>query len=202
MKVLNLYAGLGGNRRLWPDTDQVTAVEWDNDIAAYYKDRYPDDKLVIGDAHQYLINHYQEYDFIWTSPPCQSHSSFRFNIGVRYRGVKAIYPEMSLWQEILLLRSHYKGNWIVENVKPYYEPLIKPTVELQRHLFWSNKPIKQAEFKSDSIRTSQIPHLQDHHQINLEGYRITNKRQALRNCVESHLGKYVRDEVINGDKSP
>jgi len=86
MKILNLYAGLGGNRRLWPNTDQVTAVEWDGDIAAYYKDRYPEDKLVIGDAHQYLIDHYQEYDFIWTSPPCQSHSSFRFNIGVRYRG--------------------------------------------------------------------------------------------------------------------
>lgn len=199
MKILNLYAGLGGNRRLWPDTDQVTAVEWDGDIAAYYKDRYPEDKLVIGDAHQYLIDHYQEYDFIWTSPPCQSHSSFRFNIGVRYRGVKAIYPDMSLWQEILLLQSHFKGNWVVENVKPYYQSLIKPTVELQRHLFWSNKSIKQAEFKSDSIRNSQIPHLQDHHQINLEGYKITNKRQALRNCVESHLGRYVRDEVINGD---
>jgi DNA (cytosine-5)-methyltransferase 1 len=199
MKILNLYAGLGGNRRLWPNTDQVTAVELDGDIAAYYKDRYPEDKLVIGDAHQYLINHYQEYDFIWTSPPCQSHSSFRFNIGVRYRGVKPIYPDMSLWQEILLLQSHYQGNWVVENVKPYYKPLIKPTVELQRHLFWSNKPIKQAEFKSDSIRNSQIPHLQDHHQINLKGYKITNKRQALRNCVESHLGRYVRDEVINGD---
>ncbi len=161
MKVLNLYAGLGGNRRLWPDTDQVTAVEWDSDIAAYYKDKYPNDELVIGDAHQYLIDHYQEYDFIWTSPPCQSHSSFRFNIGVRYRGVKPIYPDMSLWQEILLLQSHYQGNWVVENVKPYYEPLIKPTVELQRHLFWSNKPIKHSVFKSDSIRNSQIPHLQD-----------------------------------------
>ena len=199
MKVLNLYAGLGGNRRLWPNTDQVTAVEWDSDIAAYYKDRYPDDELVIGDAHQYLIDHYQEYDFIWTSPPCQSHSSFRFNIGVRYRGVKPIYPDMSLWQEILLLQSHYQGNWVVENVKPYYEPLIKPTVELQRHLFWSNKPIKQAVFKSDSIRTSQIPDLQAHHQIDLTNYKISNKRQALRNCVENHLGLYVRNEVVNGD---
>ena len=199
MKVLNLYAGLGGNRRLWPDTDQVTAVEWDSDIAAYYKDKYPNDELVIGDAHQYLIDHYQKYDFIWTSPPCQSHSSFRFNIGVRYRGVKPIYPDMSLWQEILLLQSHYQGNWVVENVKPYYEPLIKPTVELQRHLFWSNKPIEQAVFKSDSIRTSQIPDLQAHHQIDLTNYKISNKRQALRNCVENHLGLYVRNEVVYGN---
>jgi len=29
-KVLNLYAGIGGNRKLWTDVD-VTAVEWDED---------------------------------------------------------------------------------------------------------------------------------------------------------------------------
>jgi DNA (cytosine-5)-methyltransferase 1 len=195
MKVLNLYAGLGGNRRLWPDTDQVTAVEWDADIAAYYADKYPNDELIIGDAHQYLLDHYKEFDFIWTSPPCQSHSSFRFNIGVRYRGVKPVYPEMSLWQEIIFLKSHFEGNWVVENVKPYYKPLIEPTIELQRHLFWSNKPIKKAEFKSDTIRSSQIPDLQAHHHIDLSNYKIANKRQALRNCVVAELGKYVRDEV-------
>jgi DNA (cytosine-5)-methyltransferase 1 len=89
-----------------------------------------------------LLENYQNYDFIWTSPPCQSHSSFRFNIGVRYRGVKAIYPEMTLWQEIILLQSHYQGNWVVENVKPYYATLIEPAIYLQRHCFWSNKRIK------------------------------------------------------------
>jgi len=34
MKILNLYAGLGGNRALWDaDCDDVTAVEYDHDIA-------------------------------------------------------------------------------------------------------------------------------------------------------------------------
>lgn len=198
MKVLNLYSGLGGNRRLWPDSYQVTAVEWDKDIAAYYRDKYPNDELVIGDAHQYLLDHYKEFDFIWTSPPCQTHSSFRFNIGVRYRGVKPVYPEMSLWQEIIFLMTHYEGNWVVENVKPYYKPLIEPTAVLQRHYFWSNKPIPEKVFEKDNIRAAQIPDLQDHHQIDLTNYKIANKRQALRNCVESHIGYYVLNEVVYG----
>jgi len=29
MKILNLYAGIGGNRKLWGDQHQVTAVEYD-----------------------------------------------------------------------------------------------------------------------------------------------------------------------------
>lgn len=197
MKILNLYAGLGGNRRLWGKEHQVTAVEYDPSIAAYYADAYPNDQLIIGDAHQYLLDHYSEFDVIWSSPPCQTHSSFRFNIGVRYRGVKPVYPEMSVYQEIILLNSHFEGVWVVENVKPYYKPLIEPTIELQRHLFWSNKPIREREFVKDNLRAAQIPHLQAHHQIDLSNYKITNKRQALRNCVESHLGKYVLDEVIN-----
>ena len=37
MKVLNLYAGIGGNRKLWEDVE-VTAVEWDEQfiIGDYY----------------------------------------------------------------------------------------------------------------------------------------------------------------------
>jgi DNA (cytosine-5)-methyltransferase 1 len=197
MKVLNLFAGLGGNRKLWPKDWEITAVEIDWEIAAYYSDQYPNDKLILEDAHKYLIDHYQDYDFIWTSPPCQSHSSFRFNIGVRYRGVKAIYPDMTLWQEIILLQTHYQGNWVVENVKPYYASLIEPTIYLQRHCFWSNKTIKQKEFKGDKIRTAQIPDLEKHHQIDLTNYPIKNKRQALRNCVESDLGNYVARSVVN-----
>lgn len=196
MKVLNLYAGLGGNRRLWPSSFEVTAVEWDEDIAKYYADTYRQDELIIGDAHQYLLDHYNEFDLIWTSPPCQSHSSFRFNIGVRFRGVKPVYADMALYQEILLLKSHFDGVWVVENVKPYYKPLIDPTIELQRHYFWSNKSIRPKEFEKDNLRAAQIPDLQKHHQIDLSNYKITNKRQALRNCVEANVGAYVVSEVL------
>jgi len=196
MKILNLYAGLGGNRKLWKDTD-VTSVEIEPAIAAIYGDLYPSDKIIVGDAHEYLLNHFNDYDFIWSSPPCQSHSSFRQNIGVRYRGVKAIYPDMKLWQEIIFLQNNCKGRWIVENVKPYYAPLIQPSVELQRHLFWSNFDIKVIAFEKDNIRTAQIPQLSELHGFNLTQYKLTNKRQVLRNCVLPEVGKHVRDSIPN-----
>lgn len=63
---LNLYAGLGGNRKKLPDDVQVTAVEMDGRIAAVYKRLYPQDTVIIGDAHQYLLDHYEEFDFIWS----------------------------------------------------------------------------------------------------------------------------------------
>ena len=119
MKVLNLYAGIGGNRKLWEDVE-VTAVEINSDIATIYKDFYPNDEIIIGDAHKYLLENYNKYDFIWSSPPCQSHSSFRQNICVRYRNTKPEYPDMKMYQEILFLEYNAKCNWVVENVKPYY----------------------------------------------------------------------------------
>lgn len=194
MKILNLYAGIGGNRKLW-EGHQITAVEYDRIIASVYKSFFPDDEVIITDAHQYLLDHYKEFDFIWSSPPCQSHSSFRQNIGVRYRGVKPVYPDMKLYQEILFLQANFKGKWVVENVKPYYKPLIEPTKELQRHLFWSNFPISEATFHKDKIRTAQIPDLQKLHGFDLSKYQLSNKRQILRNCVLPELGKHILDNL-------
>lgn len=198
MKILNLYSGLGGNRKLWGDKHQITSVELNSDVAAVYADLYPNDNLIIGDAHQYLLDHYKEFDFIWSSPPCQSHSSFRFNINVRYRGTPPKYPDMSLYQEIILLSTHYEGKWVIENVKPYYEPLIEPNVKLQRHYFWSNFEITQKTFKSDKIRSAQIPDLQELHGIDLSNYKLPNKRQVLRNCVLPEVGLHVLEELTNG----
>lgn len=190
MKILNLYAGIGGNRKLWGNVD-VTAVEFNPDIAKIYKDNFPNDNVIVGDAHQYLLDHYQEFDFIWSSPPCQSHSSFRHNICVRYRGTKAEFPDMKLYQEIVFLKHHFKGKWVVENVKPYYIPLIQPDIELQRHYFWNNFKIDKAVFETDKIRTAQIPDLQRLHGYDLSGYKIKNKRQILRNCVLPALGAHI-----------
>ena len=61
MKVLNLYAGIGGNRKLWEDVD-VTAVEINPEIANIYNDFYPNDKVFVTDAHKYLLEHYKEFD--------------------------------------------------------------------------------------------------------------------------------------------
>lgn len=196
MKILNLYAGIGGNRKLWGDEHEITAVEHDENIAKVYADYFPNDKLVIGDAHQYLLEHYKEFDFIWSSPPCQTHSSFRFNINVRFRGTPAKYPDMTLYEEIIFLQHHAKDTkWVVENVKPYYKPLIEGQL-IQRHLFWSNFDISHIEVEKDIIRKAQIPDLQEKYGYDLSGYKLPNKRQVLRNCVEPKLAAHILSEAL------
>lgn len=174
----------------------VTAVEYDPNIAAVYADLYPNDKVIVGDAHQYLLDHFNEFDFIWSSPPCQTHSSFRQNIGVRFRGVAPAYPDMKLWAEIIFLQYNFKGKWVVENVKPYYPALIPPTADLQRHFLWANFDIPAAEFTGEKLRKSQIPQLQEFHGVNLDKYKLPNKRQVLRNCVLPELGSHVYAQVV------
>ena len=49
MKILNLYAGIGGNRKLWENVS-VTAIEYDAKIAEIYKDLYPNDEVIVTDA--------------------------------------------------------------------------------------------------------------------------------------------------------
>lgn len=150
IKVLNLYAGIGGNRKLWDTIPgykfEITAVEFDPKIAAIYKSFFPNDTVIVGDAHQYLIDHYQEYSdgFIWASPPCPSHS--RVNHFLNAQGVIR-YPDMSLWQEIIFLQYFCKGLYCIENVKSYYEPLIKPQIS-GRHYFWANFKVPQLVTKA------------------------------------------------------
>ena len=195
MKILNLYAGIGGNRKLWGDEHEITAVELDENIAKIYKELYSNDTVIIGDAHEFLKEHFSEYDFIWSSPPCQTHSSFRQNICVRYRGTKAEYPDMKLYQEIIFLQANAKCNWVVENVKPYYKPLIEPNKELQRHLFWCNFKINDKVFEKDNIRKAQIPDLEKIYGYDLSKYKLANKRQVLRNCVKPELGLHILQQI-------
>ena len=113
MKILNLYACLGGNRFKWDEVAkeagikiEVTAVELDPELARIYQERFPNDIVIIEDAHNYLLNHYQEYNegFIWSSPPCPSHSKMRLtNTGEGERKSKATYPDMKLYEEIIFL---------------------------------------------------------------------------------------------------
>lgn len=195
-RILNLYAGIGGNRKLW-DNCHVVAVELNPEIAKIYADLYPNDEVIVGDAHQYLLDHYQEFNDVWSSPPCQSHSQMRQNLAVRFRGTPPVYPDMKLYQEVVFLRHNFKGNWVVENVRPYYTPLIEPTFTLQRHVYWSNKKVKEKKFKTDLLRSAQINDLIKLHGIDISGYRIKDKRQILRNCVAPEIGKYIGNKIFD-----
>jgi DNA (cytosine-5)-methyltransferase 1 len=196
MKILNLYAGIGGNRRLWGDEHEVTAVEYSPDIAAVYADLYPNDTVVVGDAHQYLLEHHEEFDFIWSSPPCQSHSSFRYNIGVRFRGTEPKYPDMTLYEEIVFLKYHSKALWVVENVVPYYPAMMDPQ-KINRHLYWASFTINDLPKVVENLRDLQIPGLQKLHGIDLSKYKISNKRQILRNCVLPETGLAILQDAID-----
>jgi DNA (cytosine-5)-methyltransferase 1 len=199
MKVLNLYAGIGGNRKLW-DRCQVTAVEYTQKIADVYKAQHPDDEVVVADAHQYLLENYSRFDFIWSSPPCQSHS--KMMKGGRNR--KPRYPDMKLYEEILFLQHNHKGLWVVENVVPYYKPLVKPSKQVGRHLFWSNFDFDVEEVKSPDnfINMTTVEgskKLKDWLGIHYEGniYYEGNHcpAQVLRNAVHPLVGKQVYDEA-------
>lgn len=187
MKILNLYSGIGGNRKLWGDEHEVTAVEYKPEIAKIYQDFFPKDNVIIADAHQYLLEHFKEFDFIWSSPPCPSHSKLRLFHG------GDMYPDMSLYQEIIFLKHWFKGNWIVENVTPYYEPLVKPSQSLQRHLYWSNFEIDKKEF--DRVGTCKVVNerefLQQLTGFRIDSYKGVDHRQLLRNCVLPEMGLYV-----------
>jgi DNA (cytosine-5)-methyltransferase 1 len=89
---------------------EITAIESNPKIAKVYQQLNPKDNVVIEDAHQYLLNNYEQYDFIWSSPPCQSHS--KMVKATRHKIRK--YPDMSLYQEIIFLQNFFKGKWVVE----------------------------------------------------------------------------------------
>ena len=196
MKILNLYCGIGGNRKLWGNEHEITAVELDPNIAKVYKELFPNDNVVVGDAHEYLRKHYKEFDFIWSSPPCQTHSSIRQNLAVKFRGVEPVYPDMKIYQEIIFLQYNFNGKWVVENVNPYYTALIEPNVELDRHKFWCNFEIEKAEFVRPKLRAAQIPQLQEAYGYDLSNHKLSNKRQVLRNCVLPDVGIHILKSVI------
>ena len=206
MKILNLYAGIGGNRKLWGDEHDITAVEYDERIASIYKDLNPNDNVIVGDAHEYLLHNYEKYDFIWASPPCPTHSVT--NHFLNAQGIKR-YPDMSLYGEIILLQTFFKGKYVVENVKSYYEPLIKPQVS-GRHYFWANFTIpnlkvekqigrmngKKIDLGGDAqwkVRQNNL----DKMNFDLSKYDYPDKDKLLRNCVVPEIGLAIFESALN-----
>jgi len=203
MKILNLYAGIGGNRKLWGDKHEIIAIEIDPKIAAIYQDLFPNDKVIIADAHQYLLEHFKEFDFIWSSPPCPSHS--RTNTFLHAQGVVR-FPDMKLYEEIIFLKNWFKGKWVVENVIPYYETLIKAQ-ECGRHLFWTNFKISNIEVETQigtfNRRASEFAQKKEDMKymdpnkdwlgFNLKKTKLDSykKRQILRNCVHPSIGLHI-----------
>jgi len=198
--VLNLYAGLGGNRKHW--NAKVTAVERQPDIAAAYAAQYPEDEVIVGDAHEYLAANFDRFDFIWASPPCQSHSKMdRANSRNRPR-----YPDMKLYEEIIFLQTYHRGKWVVENVVPYYDPLIHPTQRIGRHLFWTNflftaRDVPRPKNFIASGGQASAEDLKEWLGISYAGNLYYDGRhcpaQVLRNAVHPELGRQIFNAAIH-----
>ena len=201
MKILNLYSGIGGNRKLWGDSHQITAVEINEEIAMIYKNYFPNDEVIIADAHEFLLKNYMNYDFIWSSPPCPTHSRMRYTCTKqeqKTRGKLDVkYVDMKLYQEILLLNNYFDGKYVVENVIPYYEPLI-PAKKLGRHLFWSNFNVGSYSSEKNVLRGNSMAVLQEQRGFDLSNFKIKQRKDTiLLNCVNSELGLYILNCALN-----
>lgn len=194
MKIYNGYCGLGGNRKLWGDDHEITAVDNDPEVARLYQENFPNDRVIVADAHQYLLDHFREYDFVWCSPPCPTHSRMNTMITNRTsaKSTPIRYADMKLYQEIILLSSWFKGKYCIENVKPYYTPLI-PAKEIDRHLYWINFNIGKIEIKDRiTIKGSVVKEMQKINGFDVSSYSGPQRKdRLLRNCVNSEIGLYI-----------
>ena len=203
-KVLNLYACLGGNRYKWDEVAEqadinlhVTAVELDPEAARLYQERFPNDTVIVADAHQYLLDHYKEFDFIWSSPPCPTHS--RFNISMKTSRVMA-YPDMKLYEEILFLDNYFDGKYCVENVIPFYEPLITAK-KRGRHLYWTNFNLpndlgkrKNPDFSRIKDVVGVMSNFHDYDFTKYKGEQRMNK--MARNLVDYEAGRTIFETAL------
>ena len=203
MKILNLYACLGGNRYKWNEVAkekgieiEVTAVELDEELAKLYSKRFPNDKVIVTDAHQFLLERHQEFDFIWSSPPCPSHSKARF---ARKQTTKAIYPDMKLYEEVLFLQHCFNGKYVVENVIPYYEPLI-PAKKRGRHLYWTNfnLPTELNERKSSIMEgKDEVSKWCEFHDYDFRQYKGKQRTDKIaRNLVDYEAGRTIFETAL------
>jgi DNA (cytosine-5)-methyltransferase 1 len=199
MKILNLYACLGGNRYKWNEVKEdieVVAVEWDEELAKLYQERFPNDTVIVADAHQYLLEHYQEFDFIWSSPPCPTHSRL---VQSNKNKIKMKFPDMKLYEEILLLKHLYEGKYVIENVIPYYKPLI-PAKKRHRHLYWTNFNLpnvltnREVRISTGTNEVKKLCQFHDYDFYKYKGEQPTNK--IARNLVDYEAGKTIFETAL------
>ena len=178
---------------------EVTAIEMNETIASVYSDLFPADNVIIGDAKEYLLAHFQEFDFIWASPPCPTHSRMRNlwkgdgkGIPGKITGSSFKLPDMDLYSIIIFLQHFFKGDWVVENVISYYEPLIKPQV-IDNHYFWSNKVLQDLKARrSRDIRNQDLDKgVAYGFDLSKYNFPLRLKRSMLNNCVMPGTGKAV-----------
>ena len=192
---------IGGGGWQLQKEDKVVAVELNPIIAEIYKEKYPEDEVIIADAHQYLLEHFKEFDFIWSSPPCPTHSKVRKSLAIKkdkqgneYEQNKPVYANMMLYEEIILLDNYFDGFYCVENVIPFYEPLIKGQ-QLGRHLFWSNVKLNEKIKFKPRGNFDNAEELAKDLGYDISKWHGVSKILLLRNCCEDDISEYIFGEI-------
>lgn len=204
-KVLNLFGGIGGNRRAFDDDKyDVTTVESNQNIAAYYLSEYPQDEVIVGDAYDYLWKNFHKFDFVWASPPCTTHTILnKVRAGRKYKKtfkndiIKL--PDPGIFSLIIWMKEIYRGDWVVENVKNGYSFKyfnVKPTAVVGRHYIWSNFHVTEMDvFKKEHV--GSIEDICKIKNINYEKFKKWNfnlrKDNIGHNTVLEKYARHVMD---------
>jgi DNA (cytosine-5)-methyltransferase 1 len=200
MKILNLYAGIGANRHLWTD-HSITNVEINAQCCAHLSSTYRDDTVVNEDAVEFLLANYNDFDFIWLSPPCQSHTKLTHSFNKRCPRL----PDFTLYAIHTFLSSFHKGLFVIENVIPYYKPLIAPSASIGRHALWANftipflkfnNPKGFASMSTESDFQSLVSWLGIPRPPHIYPGKAHNPCQLLRNATHPAIGNHILNAAI------
>ena len=111
---------------------------------------------------------------------------------------KPYYSDMKLYEEILFLDNFFDGKYCVENVIPYYEPLIAAK-KRGRHLYWTNFNLPTVLSERDKISGlitkddyEAIKKLCEFHDYDFFKYKGEQRRSKMaRNLVDYEAGKTI-----------
>jgi DNA (cytosine-5)-methyltransferase 1 len=109
---------------------------------------------------------------------------------------------MKLYEEIIFLDNFFEGKYVVENVIPFYEPLI-PSQKRGRHLYWTNFKLPQdvgerIEGKGlISTGINEVAQLSKFHDYDFRKYKGTQTVQKMaRNLVDYEVGKSIFETAL------
>ena len=107
---------------------------------------------------------------------------------------------MRLYQEVIFLDTHFKGKYCVENVIPYYEPLILGK-KRGRHLYWSNfnLPSDLGERKHSIMEgKSEVKQWCAFHEYDFTKYKGTQRKDKVaRDLVDFEAGRTILETALN-----
>ena len=113
---------------------------------------------------------------------------------------------MKLYEEIILLETvskgqtpRFKGKYVVENVIPYYEPLIQAK-KRGRHLYWTNFNLPNT-LTDRSVQISagldEVKKLCNFHDYNFYQYKGKQPTKKIaRNLVDYEAGRTILETAV------